>query len=57
MRMETHKADGTVEEWWFHNIDHSLKSFLDMADNLTEDEVNIIAANTALIKMKRDRII
>lgn len=57
MKMITHKADGTEEEWWSHNIDHSLKNFLDIADKLSEDEIDIIASNTALIKLKRDRVI
>ena len=43
-------------EWWTHNIDDSLKTFLDMCNTLTEDELFIISANTVLTDIKRERI-
>lgn len=56
MKMIAHNDDGSEREWWTHNIDDSLKTFLDMCNTLTEDELFIISANTVLTDIKRERI-
>jgi len=56
MKMIAHNEDGSEREWWTHNIDDSLKTFIDMCNTLTDDELFIIGANTVLTSIKRERI-